>query len=82
MRAPIISIGNSKGIRIPKSILEQCGFQNTVTIEVIDHNLLIKAADSSRQGWKEMFSLESSRPQDFSDVQAFANEWDDEEWQW
>ncbi len=32
MKVKLVSIGNSKGIRIPQSIIKACGFENEVEI--------------------------------------------------
>lgn len=82
MLIDIIATGNSKGIRIPKAIIKQCGFQKTVSLEVVDHQLVIKAADLPRQTWKEQFASKENATEGFSEFQAFTNKWDDDEWQW
>ena len=56
MKAQIIPIGNSKGIRIPKMILEQCHFGGTVELEVKNHQLIIRASKAVRQGWDQAFA--------------------------
>jgi len=45
-------IGNSRGIRIPKPILEQCGFQDSVELRVENHCLVIARGRRPREGWK------------------------------
>ena len=82
MHMEIVTIGNSQGIRLPKSILEQCGFGKTVEAEVVDHQLIIKAIHGPRQGWKAAFSKADSSEEEFKDVKAITNEWDESEWQW
>jgi len=42
MKTTIIPIGNSKGIRIPKAVLEQCNFSKDVSLEVKGDCLIIK----------------------------------------
>ena len=41
MKVERVRIGNSRGIRIPKPILEQCGFGNTVELRVENDCLVI-----------------------------------------
>ena len=59
----LISIGNSKGIRIPKAIIEQAKLNNKeLEFKVLDDGLLIKPVDQPRKGWKEQFDkLSKSR---------------------
>ena len=42
MKVNIIKIGNSQGVRIPKTIMEQCGFRESVEMEIKDCNLILK----------------------------------------
>ena len=55
MKARIIPIGNSQGIRIPKAIIEQCGFDRSVHMEVIDGSLILTPTKKVREGWEKSF---------------------------
>lgn len=56
MKVTIIPIGNSKGIRIPKTILEQCHIEKEVVLEVEDDNIIIKPAEKEpRKNWEQYF---------------------------
>jgi len=56
MKATIIPIGNSKGIRIPKAILEQCHMEKDVFLEIKGENIIIKPIKKqSRKGWEKYF---------------------------
>lgn len=48
MKARIVKIGDSKGIRMPKPILEQCNLQDEVEIEVEKKQLIIRAFTKPR----------------------------------
>ncbi len=64
MRVGIISVGNSKGIRIPKAILEQCRFNKEAELEVQGDALLIKPVKKVREGWDNAFQLMHERKED------------------
>ena len=65
MKINIISIGNSKGIRIPKSILDQCNFNKEAVLEVEHNKLVIKPARKKvREGWDNAFKLMHERKED------------------
>ena len=56
MKATIIPIGNLKGIRIPKAILEQCHIEKEVFLEMKGENIIIKPIKKqSRKGWEKYF---------------------------
>ena len=55
MKARIVRSGNSKGIRIPKPLIEQTGLSDEVTIEAEGNRLVIRAARGPRAGWGDAF---------------------------
>jgi antitoxin MazE len=57
MKAAIVPIGNSKGVRIPKTLLEQCRFGDEVELSVRRGNLVIMPSGiKPRAGWADAFS--------------------------
>ena len=56
MKAQIVPIGNSKGIRIPKSVLEQCRIKGEVDLSIVNGNIVITPVHKTpRLGWAEQF---------------------------
>jgi antitoxin MazE len=85
MRARVIKIGNSRGIRIPKALLEQTGIRDDVEIELADNHLCIRPVATVREGWDSAFrSMGQSGDDtlDLADQGSSASSWDIEEWQW
>ena len=41
MDVPLVPIGNSRGIRLPKALIAQCGFGDMVSLTVTDAGLLV-----------------------------------------
>ncbi len=83
MRAEIIRIGNSKGLRIPKLILDQCGFRKSVNLDIVDHSLVVTSCSDLRAGWSEAFQQMACNQDDsFLDDDSASLSSDDEEWQW
>ena len=65
MKVNIVAIGNSKGIRIPKSVLEQCKFNTEAELEVENNRIIIKPLrKKSREGWDKAFKLMHEREED------------------
>jgi len=55
--AQLIQIGNSKGIRIPKALIEQAELENKeLELKLVKEGLLIKTVSQARQGWQEAIS--------------------------
>ena len=52
--AELIQIGNSKGVRIPKALIQQAGLENReLELRVTPQGLLIKPKKNIREGWAE-----------------------------
>ncbi|MCI5073305.1 AbrB/MazE/SpoVT family DNA-binding domain-containing protein [bacterium] len=83
MTLKLIQIGNSKGIRIPKALLEQCELQDEVIVEVKDKRMVIYAAGNKRSGWKKEFNrMHSMQDDSLLDENHTQSDWDENEWQW
>ena len=54
--AEIVSIGNSKGLRIPKAIREEVGLEGEVTLTVSEGALVVKPKRAPRVDWRERFA--------------------------
>jgi antitoxin MazE len=80
MLVSIIPIGNSKGIRIPKSILKQLGIHEKVELEVHNKEILIKPVnDKPRTGWEDAFT---EMHQNGDDRMLLSGIIDKEEFEW
>jgi antitoxin MazE len=82
MKVELIRIGNSRGIRIPKPIIEQCGFQGAVDLRIENNRLFIAPARQPREGWEEAFHAAGSSAPDKLLLDIPASQFDREEWQW
>ncbi|VGO21043.1 AbrB/MazE/SpoVT family DNA-binding domain-containing protein [Pontiella sulfatireligans] len=82
MKAKIIRIGNSQGIRIPKPIIEQCGIKDSVELEIHDRELVIRAPKENRSGWDGQYKQMAEAGDDQLFVAENQSKWDGEEWEW
>lgn len=55
MRVSIIQIGNSKGLRLPKSIIEKYNIQGEMEIILNEHDITLTPIRKVREGWEEAF---------------------------
>jgi antitoxin MazE len=82
MRARIIRIGNSQGIRIPKAILTACRLEDEVALSVQDDALVIRRARPVREGWEDAFSAMMAAGEGGLLDPPVPTRWDASEWEW
>ncbi len=56
MEAKLVRIGNSKGIRLPKSMLIQTGMTERIEIEARGHSIILKPIKEPRSDWEASFA--------------------------
>ena len=56
MKASIIKIGNSKGLRLNKSILDRYNIRDSVELILEKGRIILKPIDQPREGWGDAFS--------------------------
>jgi antitoxin MazE len=82
MTVNLIKIGNSKGIRIPKPLIDECGLGDTVELRVEKGKLVI-LPEAVRNGWESKFArVSSDSPESLLLGDAITNDFDREEWEW
>lgn len=81
MIASIIKIGNSRGLRLPKPIIEQCGFGNQVELEVRNNEVIIKPVKQPRHDWAKAFKKMAENGDDKL-IEIPNSKWDEDEWEW
>jgi antitoxin MazE len=84
MKAAIIRIGNSRGVRIPKLLLAECELQGEIEMEVRGRDLVIRSCHAPRAGWEAKFrQMAASRDDNLIDrVAGPSTEWAGSEWEW
>ena len=82
VKTRIIKIGNSRGIRIPKLLIEQVGIGTEVEIAVEKDQLVVRSASSPRQGWDAQFRAMAEHGDDRLLDTPVLTEWDSSEWKW
>jgi antitoxin MazE len=80
----LVQIGNSRGIRIPKAIIEQADLEDKeIELKVVEEGLLLKPVRPTRKGWKEAFQAMSAAGDDELLLDdSTGNRFDEDEWQW
>jgi antitoxin MazE len=82
--AKLVAIGNSRGVRIPKAMIEQIGLGEDVELEVVDGTIVIRRKRRPREGWAEAAKLLAERgeelPPEITDMTE--TEWMRDHWRW
>jgi len=81
-RANLVRIGNSRGIRIPKSLIDECHLVDSVELSVVDGSLVVRAAPAPRYDWDEAFERMAEVGDDALLDAEIQTEFDAAEWEW
>ncbi|NQT85437.1 AbrB/MazE/SpoVT family DNA-binding domain-containing protein [bacterium] len=84
MKTRVIQIGNSRGIRIPKGVLDQLDLEDTgeVDLTVQRDRLVVSPVRGSRHGWEEQFQAMAQRGDDLLLDEEKSTQWEETEWEW
>ncbi len=76
----VVPIGNSRGVRLPKAMLDKYAIKNSLVVEERVEGLLLRNAGDKRLGWKETFQAMAREREDWRDFDiAVADGLDPEE---
>ena len=81
MKARIVRIGNSQGIRLPKPLIEAAGLGDEVDLKVRDGAIVIAKARNPREGWAEAAAQMRARGESKL-LLGGGNRFDQAEWEW
>ncbi|HEX6030247.1 MAG TPA: AbrB/MazE/SpoVT family DNA-binding domain-containing protein [Tepidiformaceae bacterium] len=81
VKARIVAIGNSRGVRIPKPLLEHAGLAGDVELHAEHGRIVIAAVRRARTGWAEAATALHARGEDGL-LETPAPAFDAEDWEW
>lgn len=82
MKARLVKIGNSRGIRLPKPLIEAVGLDEEVELRVREGAIVILPARPPRTGWADAArALRASGASELLDAPT-PTCFDDDEWRW
>jgi antitoxin MazE len=82
VRTKLIPIGNSRGVRLPKSLIQEAGLLDEVDIHVRDGAVIITSAQPPRAGWAEAATVMHDRQEDQLIDSPNDTKFDSEQWEW
>ena len=82
MISKLIKIGNSQGVMLPKTLIEEAGLKGPVEIKAEKNTIVITAIEkSARSGWSDAFQQMGELKNEETFL-SFNNSFDNEEWEW
>lgn len=81
MAARLVQIGNSRGVRIPKPLIEEAGLPDDVELEVRSGTIIVRPAAGPRTGWAEAAERLAGEQIGLLD-EATSTRFDRDEWTW
>lgn len=63
----IVPIGNSKGIRLPKALLQKYGIEEVAVLEETSEGLLLHKKNEQKLSWSHTYQAMAKASEDWSD---------------
>ena len=63
----LIPIGNSKGVRIPKALIQKYGLTDSLLIEETDRGLLLRKKDDNKLSWENTYKAMAVEKENWED---------------
>ena len=82
MKTRIVRIGNSRGVRLPKPLIEEAGLGAEVELRVGKGAIVIARVTSPRSGWSEAAKEMRDRDEDVLLDPPAPTRFDQREWEW
>ena len=82
MKTGLVQIGNSRGIRLPKSVLAEAQLEEEVELKVEPGCIVIRSARRPRAGWAEAARQMRKSGEDLLLDPSMSTRFDREEWEW
>lgn len=64
----VVQIGNSRGVRLPKSVLDRYAITDALVLEAREEGLLLRNKKDKRLSWDDTYREMASEREDWSDL--------------
>lgn len=82
IKTRLIKVGNSRGVRIPKVLIDQVGLSEEVEIAPDNDQLVIRSRRKPREGWADQAAAMHAAGDDELLDEPTPTEFDEKEWTW
>lgn len=66
----VVPIGNSRGVRLPKTVLDKYAIRDAVVVEEREEGLLLRSKNDKRLSWEETYREMAREREDWSDFES------------
>jgi antitoxin MazE len=78
----VVAIGNSRGVRLPKTVLDKYAIKGELVLEERSEGLLLRNKRDKRLSWEDTFKEMAREREDWSDLDAAVGDGVDQESKW
>jgi len=82
IKTRLVRIGNSRGVRVPKILLDEAGLPEEVELRAEPGRLVVSAATRPRAGWAAKARSMHKRADDRLLDAAIPTSFDKDDWRW
>ena len=69
-KVKLIAVGNSKGIRLPKALLQKYGWSDSLVLEERQDGVFLYSREKNKLSWKESYRAMAADKEDWSDLKT------------
>ena len=66
----LVPIGNSKGVRIPKPLLQKYGLKESLLLEETDRGLLLRKKEESKLSWEDTYKAMAGEKEQWNEFET------------
>ncbi|MEQ1853353.1 MAG: AbrB/MazE/SpoVT family DNA-binding domain-containing protein [Chthoniobacteraceae bacterium] len=66
----VVQIGNSRGVRLPRAVLDRYEIKDALVLEAREEGLLLRGKKDKRLTWEETYREAAREKEDWSDLDA------------
>ena len=70
----LVPIGNSKGVRIPKVLIQKYGFSSSLLLEETDRGILLRKKGDSKLSWEDTYKAMAGEREDWADFETILHD--------
>ncbi|MBK8275002.1 MAG: AbrB/MazE/SpoVT family DNA-binding domain-containing protein [Nitrospira sp.] len=82
MKTHIVRIGNSRGVRLPKTLLQEAQLEGEVELQAEPGRILISKPSQPRAGWADAARRMREQDEDRLIDQPIPTRFDTDDWKW